>query len=107
MRYFSYMTQPILPKQCPACEAQLQIEQLRCERCDTRIAGKFALPRLARLPQEDQQFIELLVMHEGSLKAVAASLEISYPTLRKRLEEVVQRLENEAAKDQTRGSAKK
>jgi hypothetical protein len=41
----------------------------------------------------------LLVLCGGSLKEVAKRLEISYPTMRRRLDEVIQRLESEVKSD--------
>jgi hypothetical protein len=51
------------------------------------------------LSPADQQCIELLVLCGGSLKEVAKRLEISYPTMRRRLDEVIQRLESEVKSD--------
>ena len=96
------MSSQILPRRCPSCELRLEIAKLRCESCSTIIEGKFSLPRLARLSREDQQFIELLVLADGSLKEVAKKLNVSYPTLRKRLDELVERLGQEIQSDEDR-----
>ncbi len=90
----------MLPKSCPACELQLKIEKLRCTSCATVIEGAFLLPRLARLSRQDQQLIELLVLADGSLKEVAKKLNVSYPTMRKRLDELVDHLAKEIKSDE-------
>ena len=64
--------------------------------------GKFQQSRLARLGEEDQRFVELFLLEEGSLKGVGAKLEVSYPTVRKRLEDVVAKIEREVLRDGTK-----
>lgn len=40
-----------------------------------------------------------MILSSGSLKAVARALEVSYPTLRKRLDELIARLQAEVEAD--------
>lgn len=47
---------------------------------------------LASLPHEDLDFITELVLRSGSLKEVAESYGVSYPTIRLRLDRVIERL---------------
>lgn len=47
---------------------------------------------LGALPREDQDLIVQLVLQSGSLKDLAASYEVSYPTIRNRLDRVIERL---------------
>jgi len=47
---------------------------------------------LARLPEEDLNLIVELVLQSGSLKALAESYGVSYPTIRNRLDAVIERL---------------
>ncbi len=87
-------------KQCPYCNGELEIERLRCSSCDVAIEGRIGIPRLARLPAEQREFIELFVRSSGSLKAVAEKLNISYPTVRNRLNQVIEALDREEHEDQ-------
>lgn len=50
------------------------------------------MPRLARLEPEQQMLVEQLVLAAGSLKEVAKVIEVSYPTLRKRLHSLIDAL---------------
>lgn len=88
-----------LSRVCPYCSGNLEIERLRCSGCDIAIEGKIAIPRLARIPVEDREFIELFVKSSGSLKAVAAKLGISYPTVRARLNRVIENLDMESERE--------
>lgn len=87
-------------RSCPACGAGLRIQRLRCGDCHTTVEGEFPWPRLARLSHEDQHLIEMLILSSGSLKAVASTLGVSYPTLRKRVDGVIGRLEVEVEADE-------
>lgn len=84
-----------LTRTCPYCSGSMDIERLRCSSCSIAVEGKIAIPRLARLLVEHREFIELFVRSSGSLKAVAAKLGISYPTVRSRLDKVIIALEEE------------
>lgn len=78
--------------QCLNCQSRLAVAKLRCDACQITYAGGFCLPRLARLSPVQQHLVEQLVLAAGNLKQMAASLEVSYPTLRKRLDELVETL---------------
>ena len=82
-----------LPAICPSCQHQLNIERLHCENCETDIDGTFELPLLARLSVSDQWLIIQFVKSSGSLKAMAKLLRLSYPTVRNRLDDVIERVE--------------
>jgi len=47
---------------------------------------------LAALPREDQDLVTQLVLHSGSLKELASVYEVSYPTIRIRVDRVIERL---------------
>lgn len=47
---------------------------------------------IAQLPEEDLNLILELVLQSGSLKALAESYSVSYPTIRNRLDCVIERL---------------
>ena len=47
---------------------------------------------LTRLPREDLDLITELVLQSGSLKGLAESYGVSYPTIRSRLDKVIGRL---------------
>lgn len=48
---------------------------------------------LSTLPPEDLDLIAALVLRSGSLKALAEAYGVSYPTIRARLDRVIERLE--------------
>lgn len=48
---------------------------------------------ICKLSSQDQDLITQLTLHSGSLKALAKSFGVSYPTIRRRLDEVIERLQ--------------
>jgi hypothetical protein len=87
---------------CYHCQTPLRPLRLQCDRCAIEIAGHFELPRLARLAPLHQELAEIILLTGGNLKEVAASLDISYPTLRKRVDELIAALEQLRTRDQAR-----
>ncbi len=77
----------------------MRITKLTCEDCEFSYEGKFFTPRLYRLSSEDQRFIELFILSSGSLKKMAELLELSYPTVRNRLDRLIERLREEQERD--------
>lgn len=90
---------PRLPAQCPGCAAALKVTRLDCTECDTAVIGSFQLPPLARLSPEDQAFVLCFLQTGGNLKDMAERYGVSYPTLRNRLDDLVEHLDLLAAAD--------
>ena len=82
----------VLPAICPSCNSQLNVKSLVCERCQTEIQGQYELPPLSRLSIDDQGFIIEFIKASGSLKKMAGLLRLSYPTVRNRLDEIIERV---------------
>jgi hypothetical protein len=83
-----------LPTTCPSCGGRLAVKRLRCERCETEVEGNYNLPVLASLSPEEQEFIFQFVLTSGSLKEMASLLKVSYPTVRNRLDEIIEKLKS-------------
>jgi hypothetical protein len=54
----------------------------------------YPLPSLVTLPQEDQEFVLQFVRSSGSLKEMAKILGVSYPTVRNRLDDIIEKLDS-------------
>jgi hypothetical protein len=81
-----------LPQVCPSCEGTLSVKQLSCDHCGTDVNGHFALPLLACLSAEEQQFVLEFVKCSGSLKEMAQLRHLSYPSVRNLLDEVIAKI---------------
>ncbi len=81
-----------LPVICPACQAPLRVRSLCCDACETEVAGSFSLPLLATLSPDEQQFVLAFVRSSGSLKEMARQMNLSYPTVRNYLDDLIAKL---------------
>ena len=71
---------------CPVCSGPVYVTEIACEDCDTRVRGSFEATRFSRLSADHLEFIELFLRSRGNLSSVAEELEISFPTVSKRLD---------------------
>src|SRR6267154_3762322 len=79
---------PIILK-CPSCEGNLTVNSLGCPECSINIDGEFALPQLLKLTRAQIDFIEVFLKNRGIIREVERELGVSYPTVRARLDEVL------------------
>ncbi|MBN2080925.1 DUF2089 domain-containing protein [bacterium] len=82
---------------CPVCSGQLRVTHLKCSDCGTELSGEFVANEFARLPAEKLDFLRTFLACRGNLKEVEAALNISYPTVRGRLDQLLGALELSAA----------
>lgn len=87
-----------MPCKCPSCQSQLKVKKLKCDSCQTEVSGDYELPVLVLLSADDQQFITDFVKSSGSLKEMAKKLNLSYPTVRNLLNDVIERIEKTETK---------
>lgn len=79
---------------CPSCQrADVFVTKIDCEGCGTKFEGKFDIPSLLKLSDEDLDFIVNFVKCSGSLKEMAKIRHVSYPTLRNQLNALIELLE--------------
>ena len=92
---------PIL-NQCPVCKDDLLITKLECRTCGTSIEGHFITSSFAQLNKEQMEFVEIFVRCEGKLNRMEGELNLSYPTIRNRLHEVIRAMGYEPGSEDTR-----
>ncbi len=87
---------------CPVCENDLVITRLYCVNCDTTLEGHFAAEHtpFGHLTPEQMQFLLTFVRCEGRLNRMEDEMNLSYPTLRSRLNDIVRALGYEPGKDE-------
>ncbi len=86
------MEKKLLPIACPGCGRSLKVKRFECSACGTAVEGDFDLPVLARLNDEEQVFVRHLIKCSGSLKDLARLYGVSYPTVRNRLDALIERV---------------
>ncbi len=75
---------------CPSCNGDLAANRLKCHSCDIVIEGDFSLPALLRLNRSQLDFVEVFLKNRGIIREVERELGVSYPTVRARLDEVIE-----------------
>lgn len=77
---------------CPSCSGKLVVTELRCSECKTTIRGSFDLPVFSSLSSEEEKFLRIFLAARGSIKEVEKQLNISYPTVKARLDALLNKL---------------
>ena len=85
------MTQP-LPNKCPLCSGSLEVTEASCLDCGIQIRGHFELAPYRNLDPEQLRFLETFLRCRGIIRDVEAALGISYPTVRGRLDALLNAL---------------
>jgi hypothetical protein len=86
---------------CPVCKDELIVSRLHCPTCDTVVEGRFTTGQFANLTAEQMDFVVTFVRCEGKINRMEDELNLSYPTIRNRLHEVIRALGFEPGKDDT------
>jgi hypothetical protein len=79
-----------VPVNCPVCGGAYVVTQLQCEGCKSKLEGQFGTGKLSSLSGEQTAFVEVFLSCRGNIKEVEKALGISYPTVRSRLDEVLE-----------------
>lgn len=86
------MTEKRVLGACPICGRPMRVTGLHCESCETSLSGSFELCKFCRLTEGQQWFVEVFVAARGNIKEVERILGISYPTVRSRLDGIIEGL---------------
>lgn len=81
-----------LPTNCPSCQSVLNVSSLKCLDCETVVSGLYELPTLTSLSKEDQFFILQFFKESGKLNVMAQQLGLSYPSVRNKLDDLIERI---------------
>ena|SRR5690606_7485271 len=87
---------------CSVCNGLLAVREMACPDCDVHVSGEFRFPRLLRLSAKNLFLAEALILSGGNLKSLAQALDVSYPTVRKRVDDLIAELETLRAEDERR-----
>lgn len=75
--------------ECPSCGGRLKIAALSCASCGMELRNEFQLSPFEQLKEEQMGFLICFLKHRGNMRAVQSELEISYPTAKKKLDDVL------------------
>lgn len=82
---------------CPVCEGNLKAVKLKCDTCGTVIENSFDFPKLLQLTKDQLEFVTVFLKNRGNIKDVEKELGISYPTVRAKLDQIIELIGSEGA----------
>ncbi len=88
------------PSNCPTCGHDLEVRELSCPACATTVRGRWSPGVFGQLTGDQQNFLRIFVKSRGNLSEVERSLGVSYPTVRAKLEEIIELLDEPVSQDQ-------
>ena len=82
---------------CSDCHRPLKVARMVCPSCPLVLEGNFESSPLARLGVDDQALVMAFVRHHGSIKKMESLFNISYPTVKNRLNAIGAALDQDLA----------
>jgi hypothetical protein len=90
-----------VPPHDPVSGGELHISELTCDESGVTLRGRFEIPRFAKLDDDQARFLETFLRCRGMLSGVEKELGISYPTVRARLDSLLEALGLTPVKDES------
>ncbi len=87
---------------CPVCDGSMEVTQLTCKNCGSKLEGHFDGCKYCQLPQELFDFLDAFVKCRGVIRDIEKELGISYPTVKSRTDKLMAALGYEEAKEKSR-----
>ena len=75
--------------ECPACGTKLRITSLHCAGCGMELRNDFELSPFDLLNPEQTSFLCAFLRQRGNMSSVQSKLKISYPTAKKKLDDLL------------------
>ena len=77
---------------CPVCGDGMHVRRLSCVACDTEIHGDFTPDPLTCLSEAQRGFVVTFLQVGGNLREMERLLGISYPTVRSRMTDILEKM---------------
>lgn len=77
---------------CPVCSSNLSVTELSCNSCNTKIQGHFKLSKFDYLTNSQKEFALVFIKNAGNIKLIEKELGISYPTVKKNIDDLISSL---------------
>lgn len=85
------MKRDILGK-CPICDGAIEVTEYKCCSCGSTISGRFKLNKFCQLPIDQLEFADVFIKNRGNIKEIEKELGISYPTVKGKLDSLIESL---------------
>lgn len=90
---------------CPVCKSDLKITTLHCDGCGLELRNDFEQSQFDRLSEENYEFLIAFLKSEGNMKALQEMLGISYPLVKRKLDELLTALEIRSETDEKQNTS--
>ena len=77
---------------CPVCDGELKISRLTCSNCHAEYPTDKQISYFDTLSAQQKEFLEVFLKSRGNIKMVGEQLHISYPTVIRRLDDLLCKL---------------
>ena len=77
---------------CPRCSNTLIATKLNCDNCKLELGGEFRLSKFDYLSHDELDFIESFLKFQGSFKELQIEKEMSYPAVKKKYIQILDKL---------------
>lgn len=74
---------------CPSCRQKLTAQILKCPSCHLEMKNEFKLSPFDYLTTDQQEFLTVFLRVRGNMKALQEHIGISYPTAKRKLEQLI------------------
>jgi hypothetical protein len=77
---------------CPRCNEKLIATQLSCDNCELELNGNFSFSKFDHLSIDELNIVECFLKAQGNFKAVQLELGMSYPAVKKKYNDILEKL---------------
>jgi hypothetical protein len=77
---------------CPVCQGELYVSRQVCKNCKAEFPVEKTISKFDLLTGEQKEFLEAFLKNRGNIKIIGEELKISYPTVKKRLDDLLKKL---------------
>lgn len=95
-----------IPTSCPVTGGPLYVSELTSVEGGITIRGKFKLPGTSSLTKDQKDFLEVFLRSRGVISTMEKELNLSYPTVRARLDSLLDAMGMVPYKESTRAKPK-
>lgn len=74
---------------CPNCHENLKVTSLKCPECGLELRNDFEMSIFDQLSEEQYAYLISFLKNKGNLKNLQNELQLSYPSAKKRLDELL------------------
>lgn len=91
---------------CPVCSSDLKITTLHCDQCGLELKNDFEQSIFDRLDKDDYDFLIEFLRCQGNLSSLQDTFDISYPIVKRRLNDLLIALEIKPTENQVQDTSK-